>query len=127
MKNWNQFCDEMLALVKIQYQEMEKAVVRIGEYRFQDKFTYLEESSSVWTGMSIDQRKRHMKKVMSVMMTGVTVAHGDDEDPVSLERDGHEINSLPVPSNLSSVVWDRMVSKAKFRSCINVTYTRQQQ
>ena len=54
-----------------------------------------------------------MKKVMSVMITGVTVAHGDDEDPVSLERDGHGINSLPVPSNLSSVVWDRMVSKAK--------------
>ena len=33
-KNWDQFCDEMLALVKIQYQEVEKAVVRIGEYRF---------------------------------------------------------------------------------------------
>ena len=33
-KNWDQFCDEMLALVKIQYQEVEKAVVCIGEYRF---------------------------------------------------------------------------------------------
>ena len=31
-KNLDQLCDEMLALVKIQYQEMEKAVVCIGEY-----------------------------------------------------------------------------------------------
>ena len=31
-KNWDQFYDEMLALVKIQYQEIKKAVVRTAEY-----------------------------------------------------------------------------------------------
>ena len=41
-RNWDKFCDEMFNLVKIQYQELEKAIVRTGEYRFQAKFAYLE-------------------------------------------------------------------------------------
>ena len=67
-KNWDKFCDEMLTLVKIQYQELEKAVVRTGEYRFQAKFTHLEKPLAVWTKMSVEQRKRHMKKVMCLKM-----------------------------------------------------------
>ena len=39
-RNWDKFCDEMFNLVKIQYQELEKAIVRTGEYRFQAKFAY---------------------------------------------------------------------------------------
>jgi len=37
-KNWNKFCDEMFSLVKIQYQELEKAVIHTGEYHFQTNF-----------------------------------------------------------------------------------------
>jgi len=110
--------NEMLVLVKIQYQEMEKAVVRTGEYRFRGKFAYLEKPLSVWTGMSVEQRKRHMKKVNTAVIAGVPVVHSDDEHPVGLEpddgeSDSHGIGLLPAPLNLSPIVWDRMVAKPK--------------
>ena len=53
-KNWDKFCDEMFKLVKIQYQELEKAVVRTGEYRFQANFAHLEKPLSMWTKMSVE-------------------------------------------------------------------------
>ena len=58
-KNWDKFCDEMFKLVKIQYQELEKAVVRTGEYRFQANFAHLEKPLSMWTKMSVEQRKTY--------------------------------------------------------------------
>ena len=56
-----------------------------------------------------------MKKVMSIAMTGMPVDHSDNElsIPSSAEPNGHGISCFPLPSNLSSVVWERMVSKAK--------------
>ena len=45
-KNWDKFCDKMLMLVKIQYQELEKAVMRTGEYCFWSRFAYLESCQS---------------------------------------------------------------------------------
>ena len=56
-----------------------------------------------------------MKKVMSIAMTGIPADHSDDElsMPSSAEPNGHGISCFPLPSNLSSVVWERMVSKAK--------------
>ena len=45
-KNWDQFCDDMLTLVKAQYRELEKAVVHTGEYRFRSQFSYLEKPLS---------------------------------------------------------------------------------
>ena len=97
-KNWDKFCDEMLTLVKIQYQELEKAVVRTGEYRFQAKFTHLEKPLAVWTKMSVEQRKRHIKKVMCVKMNDTSLNDSDDDTT----KTGSSSCSLPAPSNVCS-------------------------
>ena len=60
----DKFCNEMFKLIKIQYQELDKAVIRNGEYHFQANFTYLEKPLAVWIKMSVEQRRRHTQKVM---------------------------------------------------------------
>ena len=60
-KQLGSICDEMLALVKIQYQEMEKVMVCID---FETNLS-LEKPLSVWTGtvhIFVEQRKRLTKK-----------------------------------------------------------------
>jgi len=120
--NWNKLCDEMFNLVKIQYQELEKAVIHTGEYHFQANFTYLEKPLAVWTKMSVEQRKRHTQKVM----------HAEVNDSPSSDSDGDtsltctskfSVSFLPAPSNVSSEVWERMVYN-RMRSCIYVTSSR---
>jgi len=58
-RDWDKFCDEMFKLIKIQYQELEKAVIHKGEYCFQANFTYLEKPLAVWTKMSVEQKKAY--------------------------------------------------------------------
>jgi len=97
-KNWDKFCDEMLTLVKIQYQELEKAVVCTGKHHFQAKFTHLEKPLAVWIKMSVEQRKRHIKKVMCVKMNDTSLNDSDDDTT----KTGSSSCSLPAPSNVCS-------------------------
>ena len=108
-RNWDKFCDEMFNLVKIQYQELEKAIVRTGEYRFQAKFAYLEKPLAVWTKMSVEQRKRHVKKVMCAKLDSSPSDDSGDNDAAP----SHNVTSLTAPTNISSEIWERMVSKAQ--------------
>ena len=78
-KDWDKFCDEMFKLVKIQYQELEKAVIRTGEYRFKANFAHLEKPLAAWTKMSVEQRKRHIKKVMYAKINDPP-SNGSDDD-----------------------------------------------
>ena len=41
-RNWDKFCDDMLSLVNIQYQTLEKCVLRTSEYHFSSSFSHLE-------------------------------------------------------------------------------------
>jgi len=67
--------------------------------------------------MSVEQKKRYMKKVISIALTGKHADHSDDELPtpsrVEPNTNANGINCLPLASNLSLVVWEWMVSKAK--------------
>jgi len=58
-----------------------------------------------------------MKKVMSIAMTRMHADLSEDELPIPSRAEpnanDHGISCLPLPSNLSSVVWEWMVSKAK--------------
>jgi len=111
-KDWDKFCDEMFKLVKIQYQELEKAVIRTGEYRFKANFAHLEKSLAAWTKMSVEQRKRHIKKVMYAKINDPP-SNGSDDDTAITSSSRFNVTSLPTPSNISSEVWECMVSKAQ--------------
>ena len=113
-KNWDQFCDDMLTLVKVQYRELEKAVVRTGEYRFRSQFSYLEKPLSAWTKMCLEQRERHMRRVMRANMHSTHVADSDEQDKEA-DSDGASQSthsSLPAPPNVSTESWKRVVAKA---------------
>jgi len=114
-RNWDKFCDEMLALVKIQYQEMEKSVLRTGEYHFRSQFTYLEVPLSKWNNMSVEQREKHMKRVMRATMRSAhmeDIINKSDDENVDGYSDAHHLGALPNPTNIPHETWNRAVAKA---------------
>jgi len=114
-RNWDKFCDEMLALVKIRYQETEKSVLRTGKYRFQSQFTYLEVPFSKWNNMSVKQREKHMKRVMRATMHSShmeDIINKCDDQNVDGYSDAHHLDALPNPPNIPHETWNRAVAKA---------------
>lgn len=59
--------------------------------------------------MSVEQRKRYMKKVMCVKMNYTSLNDSDDDTT----KTSSSSCSLPTPSNVSSEVWKRVDSKAQ--------------
>ena len=104
-------------MVKIQYQELEKAIICTGEYRFQANFTHLEKPLAMWTKMSVEQRKRHIKKVMCAKIND-TSSNDSNDDATMASSSRCKATSLPAPSNVSSKVWKRVVSKAQAIVCL---------
>ena len=62
---WPEFCRLAKELVE---EQTEKAVIGIGDYRFDDKHMYLEVSLSKWSSMSQAQRKRHLEKIKTLTL-----------------------------------------------------------
>lgn len=54
----------MFKLVTDQSQEVEKAVIGMGEYCFKPAYQYLTVDTARWFQMSPEQSQRHMKKVI---------------------------------------------------------------
>ena len=111
----NKLCDDMLTLVKTQYQGLEKSVVCTGEYCFRSQFSYLEKPLSTWTKMSLEQRERHMKRAMRANMHSTHVANSDEQDR---EADSDGViqsihSSLSVPPNVPSESCKCVVAKAR--------------
>ena len=52
-----EFCRLAKVLVEEQENEIEKAVIGIGDYRFDEEYVHLEVSLSKWSSMSQAQRK----------------------------------------------------------------------
>ncbi len=115
-KNWDKFCDDMLSLVKLQYQELEKAVVRTGEYRFRPQFAHLEVPLSKWNRMSVPQRKQHVKRVMcATIHPTLTTDLCNSDGCVSAEPvhvGAFPTAAFPAPTNVPRDLWDRCVAKA---------------
>ena len=111
-KNWDKFCEEMLSLVKMQYQELEKCVVRSGEYRFRPQFAYLEISLSTWNRMSVKQREQHMKSVHCASMQPDISAHKASAGSGSSEAGPSKyFDSTPAPGIIPKDTWDRCLQK----------------
>ena len=61
--SWVQLSHNMFKLVIDQSQEVEKAVIGMGEYRFKPAYQHLNVETTKWFKMSPEQRQKHMKKV----------------------------------------------------------------
>ena len=65
---WPEFCRLAKELVEEQENEIEKAVIGIGDYRFDEEYVHLEVSLSKWSSMSHAQRKRHLEKIKTLTL-----------------------------------------------------------
>lgn len=65
---WPDFCRLARELVDEQEGEIEKAVIGVGEYIFNDDYEHLEVPVSKWSSMSQLQRKKHLQKVRTISL-----------------------------------------------------------
>ena len=61
---WAQLSDRLFTLVMSQQKEVEKAIYRMGEYKFKDNYCHLEVESVQWFKMTPEQRKGVIGKVL---------------------------------------------------------------
>ena len=69
--SWVQLTHNMFDLVMAQSNEVEKAVIGMGECRFKPAYKQIEISCNKWFMMSPEQRKSHMRKVFAMECTPV--------------------------------------------------------
>ena len=62
--SWVQLSNNMFKLVIDQSQEVEKAVIGMGEYCFKPAYQHLTVDTARWFQMTLEQRQRYMKKVI---------------------------------------------------------------
>ena len=60
---WPDFCKLAKDLVEEQENEIEKAVIGVGEYRFDKDYVHLEVPLAKWSSMSQAQRTKHLQKI----------------------------------------------------------------
>lgn len=62
---WPEFCKLAKELIEEQENEIEKAIIGVGEYKFDDNYAHLAIPLSKWSSMSQLQRKKHVDKIKS--------------------------------------------------------------
>ena len=72
---WPEFCRLAKELVDDQESEIEKAVIGIGEYRFDDEYAHLEIPLAKWSSMSQNQRKKHLERIRNRTFQGAKEQH----------------------------------------------------
>ena len=63
------FINHLKQLADEQENEIERAVIGRGKYRFHEQYRHLEVKESEWFKMNSDQRQRHMKKAASTHLS----------------------------------------------------------
>ena len=87
---WPEFCRLAKELVEEQENEIEKAVIAVGEYRFDDEYAHLQVSLSKWSSMSQAQRKRHLERIKTLTL---------QEAKGFGKKDGQLSSTVPTSSN----------------------------
>ena len=72
---WPEFCRLAKELVDEQESEIEKAVLGIGEYRFDDEYSHLEVPLTKWSSMSQNQRKKHLERIKNFTLQEAKQQH----------------------------------------------------
>ena len=65
---WPEFCKLAKELIDEQKNEIEKAVVGVGEYRFCDEFKHLQLSLVKWSSMTKLQREKYLQKLVRLSL-----------------------------------------------------------
>ena len=96
--SWVDLANNMFTLVREQSKEVEKAVIKMGEYRFKPAYKYLEVDSSKWFVMSPEQRQKHFRRVFSIECMPF-------HSQIDLEKDETELieNHLSIPPERSGI------------------------
>ena len=78
---WVDLNNKLYQLVVGQLKEVERCIFHMGEYKFKPSYRHLEIDSSQWFLMTVEQRKKHVRKVFSAQ--SIPFESGDEH--VSLE------------------------------------------
>ena len=108
--SWIQLIDNMFDLVIAQSNEVEKAVIGMGEYQFKPAYKHLEVSSNKWLMMSTEQRQKHLKKIFLIESSVFEM------EEKSLEKNGKNLSILPGKcgiTTLSSELLEKTWRKAE--------------
>ena len=65
---WPEFCKLAKELIEEQENEIEKAIIGVGEYKFDDDYAHLAIPLGKWSSMSQLQRKKHVDKIKSLTL-----------------------------------------------------------
>ena len=82
---WPDFCRLAEEIVKEQQDEVEKAVIRIGEYRLKPAYRHLEVSIHKWNTMTEQQRITHLRKLHRIPMVE-TVQEASGSSTIHLQQ-----------------------------------------
>ena len=75
MSEWPDFCCLAKQLIDEQKNEIEKAVIGVGEYRFDEHFKHLQIPLSKWFSMSQGEQRKHLNKIHEVSLQESSELH----------------------------------------------------
>lgn len=90
-----------------QHQEVVRAVLRKGKFRFKPEYSYLEIKEDVWMhNMSVDSRKRHMTKIFNLEV-GATQVPAETSTTTGQLSVPYTSANLHVTNSVLSGVWNK--------------------
>ena len=101
--------------------EMEKAVIRRGEWKLCNEYRNLEVSEVTWfTSMSHESRKKHLDKVCKIQLVSRSNYKRNDTHVLDISVDHVGISS--VPSSTSGGIWTKATELVKSKSVVTVPW-----
>lgn len=92
-----------------QHQELVRAILRKGQYRFKDEYSYLEVKEDVWMhGMTVESRRRHVSKIMNLDLGARQVPNESATTPGQLSVSYTSAN-LQITESVLSAVWNKAI------------------
>ena len=101
--------------------EMEKAVIRRGEWKLCNEYHNLEVSEVTWfTSMSHESRKKHLDKVCKIQLVSRSNYKRNDTHVLDISVDHVGISS--VPSSTLGGIWTKATELVKSKSVVTVPW-----
>ena len=93
---WPDFCRLARELVDEQECELEKAVIGIGEYTFNNEFKHLEIPLSSWSCMTQAQRQKHLNHIRNIMLQAAKIPSTKPVNIISHHQESASSNYLTI-------------------------------
>lgn len=86
-----------------------RAILRKGQYRFKDEYSYLEVKEDVWMhDMTVESRRRHVSKIMNLDLGARQVPNESATTPGQLSVSYTSAN-LQITESVLSAVWNKAI------------------